>query len=154
MLIVHQFARILFQVQPFDTDAAGFAVFQIDVDVAVGHNRMIGLRNLVSVGQVGVIVVFARENRHFVDRRVNAQTRADRLFDTFVVDDGEHAGEARVDETDLRVGFSAERRRRAGKQFRFGNDFAVHFQSDDDFPIARFTFNNIRHLIFLLRAKV
>lgn len=57
VLIVHQLARVLFQMQTFDTDAARFAVFQINVNITVGNNRVIGLRNLIPVRQVGIVIV-------------------------------------------------------------------------------------------------
>ena len=43
MLIVHQFSSVLFQMQTFNPYPARFSVFQINIDIAVGNNRVIRL---------------------------------------------------------------------------------------------------------------
>ena len=60
--VVQALARVLFHVQARDADALG-PVRALDLNVAVLGDRLVVLRNLVALGQVGIEVVLAREDR-------------------------------------------------------------------------------------------
>ena len=60
--VMEAFAGVLFHVQAGDADAL-WAGRRGDVDVAVLGDGLVELRNLVALGQVGVEVIFAGEDR-------------------------------------------------------------------------------------------
>ena len=150
---MHKLTRVLFQMEAFNADPAGGTVLQVNFDIPVGHDGTVGLGNLVSRRQVGVIIILARENRFFIDRGIQAVPCPDGLFNAFMVDNGQHSRESRVDERHVRIRLGSESGRRPAEQLRIGNHLAVHFQTDDDFPVSGFAFDNIRHDINLPRAS-
>ena len=63
--VVQALAGVFFQVHAGDADALG-AVRSLDVDVAVFGQRLVVLRDLVALGQVGIEVILAGEDRRLV----------------------------------------------------------------------------------------
>src|SRR3546814_1606582 len=66
MLVVHQLARILLDVDAFDADllgrGVGILVVQTDLDGALAHQRVVELADLVALRQVGVEIVRSEEH--------------------------------------------------------------------------------------------
>ncbi len=54
MLVVHQLAGVLLDMQPLDPDRLGLAALGLDPERTFADKRMIELRNLVALRQVGV----------------------------------------------------------------------------------------------------
>ena len=117
------------------------AVGQVDLDRALAHDRVLVLRDLVALRQVGIEVVLAVEHRAQVDLRVEPEAGAHRLLDAALVDHRQHAGHGGVDQRHLGVGIGAERGRRAGEELGVGDDLGMDFQPEHDFPIAGFAFD-------------
>ena len=118
MLIVHQLARILLDMDALDADALGrFRAFLVgrDVEMPLADERVIELADLIALRQVGVEIILAVESRPFVDRGVDRHAGAHRLADALGVGDGQHAGHRRINEADLGVWLRPERGRRAGR---------------------------------------
>ena len=140
MLIVHQFAGILLDMDAFDADplGAGFGVLfvQHDVDRALAHDGVIELADLIALRQIRVEIIFPVEARPFVDLRLDRHTGAHRLPDAFAVGDRQHAGHRRIDKGHLRIGLRAERRRRARKQLGVRRHLRMDLQADHDLPFA------------------
>ena len=64
MLVVHQLARVLFDVDALDADGLGAALVLLveqDLDVALADQRMVELADLIALRQIGVEVVLAVE---------------------------------------------------------------------------------------------
>ena len=91
---------------------------------------------LIALRQIGIEVVLAVEHRMAIDLRLEAEARADRLGDAFLVDHGEHARHGRVDEAYMRVRFAAKSRRGAREKLRVREHLRVHLHADDHFPLA------------------
>ncbi len=72
-LVVQALARILLQMEPFNADAHRAAVLEVDKDLALAHNRILELANLIALGQVGIEVVLAVEQRAQIDLGLQAQ---------------------------------------------------------------------------------
>ena len=130
------FAGVLLEMQPLDADGDRLAAFQIDDHLALAHDRRFVLADLVALRQVGIEIILAVEHRLQIDLRLEAEARADRLLDAFLVDHRQHAGHRRVDQRDVAVGLAAEFGRGAGEQLRLGGDLGMHLHADDDFPVA------------------
>ena len=137
-----QLAGILLKVQTLDADVEEAAVFGLDLDHALTHDRMIELADLITSRQVRIEVVLAVELRLQVDLRPKAQTRFHSLLDAELVEGRQHAGEASIDQRDLLVRTRAEADSRAGEQLGLRSDLSVDFQTHDDFPIARAAFDD------------
>ncbi len=84
MLVVHRLAGILLQMQALDAD-----LDVLEFSLAVGadrddhstltDDRLLELRDLVALRQIGIEVVLAVENRLVVDLRLQPEAGADRL---------------------------------------------------------------------------
>jgi len=60
MLVVHQLAGILFDMDALDPDRLGFAI-NVDLDRALTYQRVVELADLIALRQIGVEVVLAVE---------------------------------------------------------------------------------------------
>ncbi len=141
MLVVHQLARILFDMDPFDPDDlvlgnAGLLV-GIDQQLPFTHQRVVELADLVALRQIGIEVVLAVEPRPLVDLRLDRHAGAHRLADALAIGHGQHAGHCRIDEADLRIGLGTEGSRRAAEQLGVGGDLRMDLEADHDLPFAR-----------------
>ena len=140
MLVMHQLAGILLDMDALDADAlgAGFRILLIqhDVDRALTHDRVIELADLIALRQIRVEVIFPVEARPFVDLRLDRHASAHRLADAFAIGHGQHTGHGRIDQADLRIGLRSERGRRAGKQLGVRRHLRMDFQADHDLPLA------------------
>ena len=103
---------------------------------ALADDRLLELRDLIALRQVGIEIVLPVENRFVVDLRLQPEPGADRLLDAFLVDDRQHARHRRIDQADIGVGRRAESGRGAGKQLCLRGHLRMHFEADDDLPVA------------------
>ena len=98
MLIVHQLARILLDMDALDADRLGRAgaivSWQIDVDLALADDRVVELADLIALRQIGVEIILAVEARPSVDLRLQRHAGAHRLADALLVGHRKHAGKA------------------------------------------------------------
>jgi hypothetical protein len=91
-IFVQRLAGILFQVGTQDANGFGAPVSN-DFQRAVLHDRQFVLGNLVALGQVGVEVIFSREDGTWTDRRANRQTQTDCEFHCPLIQNRQHTGQ-------------------------------------------------------------
>ena len=123
VLVVHQLARVLLDMDALDADRLGAALVLLveqDLDFALADQRMVELADLIALRQIGVEIILAVEAAPAVDLRVERHAGAHRLADALPVRHRQHAGHRRVDQADLGVGLGAERGRRAGEELGVG----------------------------------
>jgi hypothetical protein len=112
MLVVHQLACILFDMDSLDTDgldrAVGIFLIERHLDFALADNRVIELRNLVALRQIGVEIILSVEPRPAIDLRIDRHPGAHRLPQTFAVRHRQHAGHRGIDEADMAVRLGPE----------------------------------------------
>ena len=138
---VHGFARVLFEMNPHQPDAAGrLAVLQVDVPAL--DERLLVLRNLVPLGQVRVKVVFPRKHGVAVDAPVHGKPHPDGVIDRFSVQHGEHSGHAETNGANVRVRLGTELRAAPTKDLGLRQQLGVNFETDDRFVV---------HFLFLTR---
>ncbi len=104
MLVVHQLARVLLDVDSLDADLlARILVFLVeqDLDLARPDQRMIELADLIALRQIGVEIILAVEAARPVDHRVERHPGAHRLADALLVRHRKHPRHRRVDQADL-----------------------------------------------------
>ena len=101
MLVVHQLARILLDMDSLDADfldrAVGVFFVQRNFDFALADNRVIKLRNLVALRQIGVEIILPVKPRPAIDLRIDRHAGAHRLSQTFTVGHGQHPRHRGVD---------------------------------------------------------
>jgi len=132
-ILVQRFAGILFQVRARDADNLLLTI-DFDLERALLHHRQLVLRNLVTLGQVGIEIILAREHRARADRAPIAKPSlvAMRAASRFIT--GSTPGNARSTAHAWVFGSGAVLRGRSGEQLTLGEQLHVHFQTDNRFP--------------------
>ncbi len=106
-------AGVLLQVQPLDAHCEGRAVFMLDDDLALAHDRVLVLADLIALRQVRKEVALPVEVALQVDLRFQPQAGLHRLLHAVAVDHRQHARHGGVHQGDLGVGTRAEAHGRA-----------------------------------------
>jgi hypothetical protein len=132
VLVVDEFARVLFHVDSCDTDALHLAV-QFDIDVAVLGEGLGILGYLVALGEVRIEVVLPREGALPVDAALRGEAHPQCELDDFLVEHGQHPGHPRADGAGMAVRGGAEFRRAAAEDLRVREELGMDFQADDRF---------------------
>ena len=123
---VDQLAGVFFHVDAMQTHAA---------DLSARRQRLFELRDLISLGQVGIEIVLAREDGVRVNLATVGDGRAQRQLHRFAV---QHRQRSRISEAngaDAGVGWGAEGRGAGTENFRRRQKTGMHFQTDDRFPL-------------------
>ena len=140
VLIVHQLARILFNVDALDADHLVFGnpglFVRLDQQAAFAHQRVIKLADLVALRQIGVEIVLAVKPAPAIDLCLNRHAGAHRLPDAFAVGHGQHPRHRGIDKADLAIRLCTERGRSARKQLGLRRHLRVDFKADHDLPFA------------------
>ena len=134
--VVDRLSGVLLQMDALDPDLSRDAGLDIDQHLALADDGVLELADLIALRQVGIEIVLAVEDRAQVDRRLQPQPGAHRLFDAEAVDHRQHARHRRVHEAHVRIGLGPELRRRAGEQLGFGAHLRVHLHPDHKLPVA------------------
>ena len=133
--VVQALARVFFQVHARDADLLR-AVRGFDLDVAVLGQRLVVLRNLIALGQVGIEVVLAREDGGFANLAVQRGRGEDGELHRALVQHRQSTRHSQAHRTDIGVGRIAEVRRAAAKDLSLRQQLDVDFQSDDRFVLG------------------
>jgi hypothetical protein len=75
MLIVHQLAGILLDMDSLDPDRLGLAFRGLDLDLPLADDRMIKLRDLIALRKIGVEIILPVETRPGIYLRLRAPCR-------------------------------------------------------------------------------
>ena len=132
---VQRLAGILLQVRARDIDALDAAVVEQDVDRPAADDRQFVLADLVTLGQVGVEVILAREDRAPRHAGVDCQPEFHRHAYRLGIEHGQHAGISQIDQVGLRVRRRPVGGGRAGEDLRAGQQLGMDLQPDDGLPL-------------------
>ena len=135
MLIMHQLAGVLLDMDALDPDPLGL-VPHLDLDRALTDQRMVELADLIALRQIGVEIVLAIEPRPFVDLGLDRKAGPHRLADAFAVGHGQHAGHGGIDQADLRIGLGPESGGGAREQLGVARHLRMDFKADHDLPVT------------------
>ena len=132
--LVQRLACIFLKVSTRDVDALDGAVVEHDVDRTTADDRQFVLADLITLRQIGIEVVLAREYRAPRHPRIDRQAEFHRHAYRLGIEHGQHAGIGEIDQIRLRV-----RRRpigggRAGEYFRLRRQLGVNLEPDDGLP--------------------
>ena len=103
--------------------------------LALAHDRVEQLADLVALRQVGIEIVLAVEGRPEVDLRLQAQPRAHRLRDATLVDHRQHPRHPGIDEGHIGIRLGTKGRGRPGKELRRRGDLRMHLKPDHELPV-------------------
>ena len=127
---MHQLAGILLDVDARNADALLLAV-DIDVDVAVLTERMIELRDLVCLRQIGIEIVLSVHFREMCDLAVEHHARARRKFDDLLVEHRQCTRHTHADRTAARIRLAAVIGGAVAEYFGLGTQLDVYLKTDD-----------------------
>ena len=134
--IVDRLACILFKVNPLDPHAAGHARAHIDDNLALAHDGVIKLADLVALRQVWVEIVFAVKGRPKVNLGLQAQPCAHGLGHAEFVDHRQHARHGGIHKGHIGVWLGAKTRRGARKQLGVRGNLGMHLHADHQLPVV------------------
>ena len=130
-----QFARVFFQVDPFDSHRVRSSVIAGDLQKAILAKGSFVLRNLVALGQIRVKVVLARKARMPVDHAAESKACLDRELHGLLVEHGKRAGLAGAHRADAAVGRSLVIYRTGAEELGLSLQLHVRFKTDDDIEV-------------------
>ena len=122
-------AGVLLQVRPLDADDVPVG----QLEVAVGHDRLVVLGDLEVLRHVRIEVVLPGEDGA-ADVGADRAAEADRPLDGALVDHRQRAGQAEGDRVDVRVGLVAEPVRRTREHLRGGRQLGVDLEAAHQLP--------------------
>ena len=102
-----------------------------NVEPAMLGERLIELRNLVALGQVGIEVVFAGKDGAFANLAIDSGCGQHGELDCALVEHRQRARQPEADRADVGVGRRAELRRTAAEGLGPGEQLHVDFEADD-----------------------
>jgi hypothetical protein len=132
VLVVDEFSRVFFQVDAGDADGFFRSVNRYGERTA-DADRHIVLGNLVSLGEVGIEIIFPGENRFRRNGAPYRKSHPDRHGNGLAVDGGQRAGQPEADRTTVGVRRFPERHGTAAEQFCFCQKLGMHFEPRDHF---------------------
>ena len=122
--------RIFLHVDANDPDAPRLPRARI-LEGAFGRQRLLILRNLITLRQIGIEIVLPRENRPLLHRAGQRQRGLDRKIDRSPVQDGQGAGQAQAHRTDIGVRPIAKSCAATAKNLGLGEQAGMDFEPDD-----------------------
>ena len=123
-------ARVLFHVQARNADALRPAVRRRHLNPAMLSQRLVELRNLVALGQVGIEVVLPRENRPLAHLAVDRQRSQRGKLHRLGIQHRQRAGQPQAHRANVGVGRGAKLVGTAAKRLAGGQQLHVHFKAD------------------------
>jgi hypothetical protein len=126
---VQALAGVFFEVQAGDADSLADPV-RLDVDPAKLGQRLVVLRNLVALGQVGIEVIFPRENRGLIDSAIQRHRRQRGELHGFLVQHGQSPRQSQAHRANVRIRRIAKPRRAGAENLGHRQQLDVHFQPD------------------------
>jgi hypothetical protein len=130
--LVQRLAGVLFHVHACDPHAAR-PVRPEYFDQPFAREGLLVLRDLISLRQVRIEIVLAREDRRVVDAAAQRERRANGQVHRGPVEDRQHARESEADRADVRVGRRPERGAAAAEDLGGRLELRVDLEADDRF---------------------
>src|SRR5688572_1926366 len=108
---------------------------RFDLDFPICGKRLVVLRDLVPLWQIGIKIILARKNTFHMDFAIECQPDANRQLNCFLIQYGKRARLARTNWTDVTIRSCGDGidNFTATKHFRLCEQLCVDFKSDDRF---------------------
>ena len=128
--VVQALARILFHVHARDADRSSIRRRRWHFDPAMLGERLVELRNLVALGQIGIEIVLAREDRALAHLAVERQRGQRGKLHGLRVQHRQRARQPQAYRADVRIGLGAEAVGATAKCLGRREQLHVHFEAD------------------------
>ena len=102
-LVVDRLSGILFQMGPGNANWIETAVFQWHFKNALADDRGKKLTHLISLGKVGVEVVFPIEDGSLSNSRADSQAKCNGVSNGFLIKHRQHTGHAKINGIGLHI---------------------------------------------------
>src|SRR5215510_9781867 len=131
---MNRFARVLFDVRardaessktPFGGPSAFVALAGQKFDRAALGKRAVVLRDLIALRQIGIKIIFPREDRFGVYLKIESERGLTRHLHGLAVERRQRAGQTQADRTGVTVRLLPEFGRTAAENFRIGFELRV-----------------------------
>src|SRR5262249_35741313 len=127
-------SRVLLEVNTRDAHPPRHPAARV-LDHPVGSERLLVLRNLVTLRQGRVEVILTRDDRRVVEGAAERQCRPYRIVHGGPIENRQRAGETETHRTYARIRLGAELGGAAAENFRLGQEVGVDFEPDDRFKL-------------------
>jgi len=107
IVLVDTFCCVLLHLDAFDQNVVLILLKVIEEETAIEHDRIVLLRDLVSLRQVSIHVVFPVELDLRQDAPSESERSLDREIEALLVENGEHTWKTKIDEVGVSIGFLA-----------------------------------------------
>ena len=138
MLVVHQLAGILLDMDALDADTSWPRPPSVDQDLnlALADERMVELADLIALRQIRVEIILPVEARPGIDLRIERHAGAHRLADAFLIGHRKHAGQRGVDKATCVFGSAPNSVAAPEKSLALLGDLGMDLEPDHDLPFA------------------
>src|SRR5262245_27414755 len=111
------------------------ACCRFDLDFPICGKRLVVLRDLISLGQVGIEIILARKDALSMDFAIEGKPNSYSQFNSFFIQNWQRARLTRADRTDITIRLRGDRidNFTSTKHFGLGKQFSMDFESDDGF---------------------
>ena len=130
---MHKLSCVLFKVYMVDPYLL-FLALDLDLNCTCTDYRVIELRDLICLRQVGIEVVLTVKYRELVYRAAQSKACLDCVLNCCLVDNRERSGHTCTDRAASCVGCSAELSRAAAEYLSLGEELCVYLQTNDGPP--------------------
>src|ERR1700678_2234739 len=127
-------ARVFFDMDSRESHSARVAIRgRRQIDIATFADRSFVLTNLITLGQVGIEIAFAIENRVRRDSTMRGQSSSNSQFDRSAIEYRQDTRHPHAYRTDVLVRTGAEGGRASAEKLRVGQQMSVDFESNHGF---------------------
>src|ERR1035441_1253257 len=134
--LVQALSRVFFEVQASDADLF-LDVIDIDADESELGQRLVVLRNLVALWQVGIKIILARKNRDFIDAALQSHCREGRELHRLLIQHWQSSRKSQTDGADIGVWRIAKAGGARAEDFRRSEQLNVDFEPDYRFVFCQ-----------------
>src|SRR5262249_44825813 len=131
---MERLAGVLLHVHAQDAAAARLPV-HLEVELAMLAQRLVVLRDLVALRQVGIEIVLAIEFRLLANATAEPESGLDGEIERVLVQYRQYAGLRGADRADSRIGNAAESDFTSAEQLGIRCELHVHLETDDRFKL-------------------
>ena len=138
--IVYRLASVLLHVDAGQTDApplGDLALSGKQFDPAPGRQRLFELRDLIALGQIGIEVVLAREDRALVHAAMRREPGADGQLHGVTVQHRQHPGKPQTDRVHTVIGLAIVDDGSRTEELRGRPQLTMHLEPDHDLVAVR-----------------
>ena len=127
--LVQALTRVLFEMQSSDADVLSSGCGR-NLDLAKLCQGLVVLRNLITLGQIGIKIILAREDRCLINAAAQRHRRQHREIYRLTIQYWQRSGKTKAYRANVSIWWIAKARRARAENFAHRQKLDVHFQAD------------------------